>query len=121
MAYYAELNENNIVLRVVAISNEDCMDENGNEVEQLGIDRCLELFKTGNWKKTSYNGNIRKNYAGIGFFYDEQRDAFIDQKPDGEGWFLDENTCIWRNLEIEAEIERKELLRKQIEIGVTRV
>ena len=102
MAYFAELDKNNIVLRVVSIANSDCLDENNVEQEQLGINRCLELFETGIWVQTSYNRNIRKNYAGIGYTYDAQRDAFIEPQPEGDGWTLDETTCIWRNPELEV-------------------
>jgi hypothetical protein len=131
MAYFAELDQNNIVLRVVAISDQDCLDENGNEQEQLGINRCLELFKTGIWKKTSYNTfkgvhsngktQFRKNYAGIGFIYDSQKDAFIGPKPDGEGWILDENMCYWRNPEQEAAEAERKAVEEQLNIGVSRV
>lgn len=114
MAHFAELDANNVVLRVVVISNDDCKDESGVEQEQLGIKRCLELFKTGTWLQTSYNGKFRKNYAGIGGTYDAQRDAFIPPKPDGEGWVLDEVTCDWVNPELEAK-------QAAVTIGVTRV
>ena len=131
MAYFAELDQNNIVLRVVVINNEDCLDENGNEQEQLGINRCLELYQSGIWKQTSYNtrGNmhsrgkppLRKNYAGIGDTYDAQRDAFIGQKPDGDGWILDEGMCIWRNLAQETADALTASVRQQYAIGVDRV
>ena len=106
MAYFAELDENNVVLRVVAINDDDCLDENGNEQEQLGINRCLELFKSGIWKKTSYNTlkgvhlsgktPFRKNYAGVGYKYDEALDAFIPPKPFAS-WSLNEDTCLWES------------------------
>ena len=131
MAYFAELNENNIVLRVVAINDQDCLDENRNEQEQLGINRCLELFQGGIWKQTSYNTlkgvhangktPFRKNYAGIGDTYDAQRDAFISQQPDGEGWILDEQMCWWRNPALEAEIALRESIRLQNEMEINRV
>lgn len=131
MAYFAELDQNNIVLRVVAISDQDCLDENGNEQEQLGINRCLELFQSGIWKQTSYNTlqgvhangktPFRKNYAGIGDTYDAQRDAFIAQQPDGEGWILDEQMCWWKNPELEAREAERNALEQQLNIGVSRV
>jgi hypothetical protein len=104
MAYFAELDQNNIVLRVVAIKDEDCLDSNGNEQEQLGINRCLELFQGGIWKQTSYNTlknahlngktPFRKNYAGMGYTYDESRNAFIPVKP-YPSYILNEDTCQW--------------------------
>jgi len=131
MAYFTELDQNNIVLRVISINDQDCLDENGNEQEQLGINRCLELFQGGIWKQTSYNTlrgvhtngktPFRKNYAGIGYTYDAQRDAFISPQPDGEGWTLDEEMCCWRNLALEEEAALYEAERKKYEIGVDRV
>jgi hypothetical protein len=131
MAYFAELDQNNIVLRVIAISDQDCLDENGNEQEQLGINRCLELFQGGIWKQTSYNTlkgvhangktPFRKNYAGIGDTYDAQRDAFIAPQPDGEGWILDEEMCWWRNPAQEAEAALRESIRQQNEMEINRV
>jgi hypothetical protein len=93
MAHFAQL-ENNIVTQVIVVSNQDILDENGQESEQKGIDFCFNLLG-GTWKQTSYNGRIRKNYAGIGFTYDEGRDAFIAPKP-GASWVLDEVTCRWK-------------------------
>lgn len=93
MAHFAELDENNIVLRVIVVSNDVLMDENGNEVEQRGIDFCHNLLG-GNWKQTSYNAKFRKNYAGEGFTYDAQRDAFISPKA-VPSWVLNEETCRW--------------------------
>jgi hypothetical protein len=93
MAHFAKL-ENNVVTQVIVVSNQDILDENGQESEQKGIDFCSNLLG-GTWKQTSYNGNIRKNYAGIGFTYDEGRDAFIAPKP-FNSWLLDEDTCQWK-------------------------
>jgi hypothetical protein len=89
MSYWAEIDENNIVLRVLI---GDDNDPNGDEGYQWLIDNV-----GGTWIKTSYNGSIRKNYGGIGFTYDEIRDAFIPPKPDGVGWSLNEETCRWEN------------------------
>jgi hypothetical protein len=75
MAHFAELDENNIVLRVIVVNNNELLDENGNEVEQKGIDFCSNLLG-GTWIQTSYNGKIRKNFAGIGMFYDSTRNLF---------------------------------------------
>ena len=93
MAHFAQLDENNLVTQVIVVNNNDCLDSNGQESEQTGITFCQSLLG-GNWKQTSYNGNIRKNYAGIGYTYDYQRDAFIPQKPYAS-WILNEQTCQW--------------------------
>lgn len=84
MAHAAELDQNNCVIRVVVISN----DYEPN-IEQFATD----LFG-GVWKQTSYNATIRKNYAGIGYTYDADRDAFIPVKPENAIGF-DEETCQW--------------------------
>jgi hypothetical protein len=83
MSHWAELDKNNIVLRVL-VGNNNEPDEGQAFMESLG----------GTWVKTSYNGNIRKNFAGVGFTYDELRDAFIAPEPDNATGF-DENTCQW--------------------------
>lgn len=92
MAHFAELDENNVVKQVIVVHNNELLD-NGVESEAKGIAFCQSLFG-GTWIQTSYNGNIRKNYAGIGFTYDEDRDAFIPPKP-FNSWLLDEETCRW--------------------------
>jgi len=94
MAHYVELNHENIVTRVIP---------GPDEIEQSGIEQ-LYLLQTGNiWKRTSYNTQggqhpegkpFRKNYAGIGYKYDAQRDAFIPPQP-FQSWTLNENTCLW--------------------------
>ena len=93
MAHFAQLDENNVVLQVIVVNNSDCLDENGNESEPVGVSFCQSLLG-GNWKQTSYNGNMRKNYAGIGYNYDEQRNAFIAPQP-YPSWTLVEETCRW--------------------------
>jgi hypothetical protein len=75
------------------VSNDDCKDQQGNESEVIGAKFCQDLLG-GNWKQTSYNGNMRKNYAGIGYTYDSTRNAFIAPKPFAS-WVLDEATCRW--------------------------
>jgi hypothetical protein len=79
MAHFAELNETNTVLRVVVINNDDIVVD-GIEVEQKGIDLCVELFG-GTWIKTSYNNSIRGTYAGIGYSYNAVEDIFISPQP----------------------------------------
>jgi hypothetical protein len=94
MAHFAELDSNNVVLRVIVVGNKDTADANGVEKEHIGAAFCERLFG-GNWKQTSYNGNKRKNYAGIGYTYDATRDAFIPPKP-FNSWVLVEDTCQWK-------------------------
>ena len=93
MAHFAELGENNVVLRVIVVANSDTADAEGNEVEAIGAEFCRNLLG-GTWKQTSYNGNFRKNYAGIGYTFDSARDAFIPPKP-FNSWVLNETTCLW--------------------------
>ena len=76
MAHFAELNEHNYVKRIVVIDNSDLLDENGNESEALGIACCNELCGESIWVQTSYNGNMRGKFAGIGDYYDQERDVF---------------------------------------------
>lgn len=85
MSHWAEIDENNIVLRVLVGNNSE-PDEGEAFMNSLG----------GTCVKTSYNGNIRKNFAGIGYTYDTGRDAFIAPKP-YESWVLNEETCQWES------------------------
>lgn len=87
MAHFARLDENNIVIQVIVISNEDILDENGNESEEKGIDFCRNLIGLDTiWKQTSYNKNFRGRFAGIGMTYDPEKDLFkeevLEQDPD---------------------------------------
>ena len=93
MAHFAELDSNGVVQRVIVVANKDTSDANGNEVESIGVAFCQKLFG-GNWKQTSYNGNIRKNYAGIGYSYDAAIDAFVPPKP-YPSWVLNNETAQW--------------------------
>jgi len=97
MAYYAELNHENIVIRVIP---------GWDESVKSGMEQIL-LLETGNiWKRTSYNTvsgihqlggtPFRKNYAGIGYKYDSARDAFIPPQP-FPSWTLNESTCLWES------------------------
>jgi len=89
MAHFAKLGVGNIVETVEVVSNDIATDE------QTGVDFLNNLYGTRDtWKQTSYNNNIRKNYAGIGYTYDQTRDAFIPPKP-FNSWILDEDTCLW--------------------------
>jgi len=105
MASFAKLN-NNIVERVESVVNEVLKDSNGIEQEDNGIQFLRNLYNEPNaiWKQTSYNTiagihklggtPFRKNFAGIGYTYDSQRDAFISPKP-FNSWILNETTCLW--------------------------
>ena len=93
MAHFAELDENNVVLRVIVVSNADALDENGSESETVGAAFCQNLFG-GTWVQTSYNGNIRKNYAGIGYTYDAALDAFVPPQI-YPSWVLNSDTAQW--------------------------
>ena len=95
MAYFAKLDENNVVLEVLSVHNNELL-QDGVESEAKGI-QFLIHWSGGysNWKQTSYNGRIRKNYASIGYTYDANRDAFIPPQP-FPSWTLDEDTCFWK-------------------------
>jgi hypothetical protein len=88
MAHYARIGYNNIVEQVIVIPNEV------EPTEADGIAYCQQLLGQGEWRKTSYNASIRKNYAGIGYTYDVFRDAFIPPKP-FDSWIFNEQTCCW--------------------------
>ena len=89
MAHFAKLGTGNIVEKVEVVSNDIATNE------QAGVDFLNTLYGTRDiWKQTSYNGTIRKNFASIGYSYDQTRDAFIPPKP-FNSWTLDEDTCLW--------------------------
>ena len=94
MASFAKLGLNNKVIEVLSVHNNELLDSNGVEQEVNGIDFLTKLTGYPVWKQTSYNNNIRKNHAGIGYTYDEDRDAFIPKKPYAS-WILNEDTCQW--------------------------
>jgi hypothetical protein len=106
MASFAKIGLNSKVIEVVSVNNEVLKDSSGVEREELGIQFLNELYKWPIWKQTSYNtvGGIhnnggtpfRKNHAGIGYTYDEDRDAFISKKP-YNSWILNEQTCNWES------------------------
>jgi hypothetical protein len=89
MAHYARLDDNNVVTQVIVVANKDTADANGVEKESIGKAFCERLFG-GNWVQTSYNGNIRKRYAGIGYTYQGDLDAFVAPQP-YPSWTLDAN------------------------------
>ena len=104
MASFAKIGLNNKVIEVLSVVNEVLHDSNGVEQEVIGIDFLTKLTGYPLWKQTSYNtvGGVhsnngtpfRKNHAGIGYTYDEDRDAFIPKKP-FNSWILNETTCLW--------------------------
>jgi len=97
MAHFAQLDENNIVTQVIVVSDEDASDINGVEAEEIGVAFCKKLLGADtNWKQTSYNGNIRVRYAGIGYAYNEAFDAFIPPKP-YDSWILNEEIFNWES------------------------
>lgn len=81
MAHFARLNENSVVTMVTVVSNDDMIGDDGNELEALGVVVCENVVGPGPWVQTSYNGNFRKQYAGIGFTYDADADVFIIPSP----------------------------------------
>ena len=93
MAHFAELNADNIVLRVIVVNNAELLDANGREQEAVGVAFCQSLFG-GRWVQTSYNGSFRVRFAGQGYTYDENHDAFIAPKP-FPSWFFSENALDW--------------------------
>jgi hypothetical protein len=93
MAHFAQLNEENLVTQVIVVANQDTADQDGVENEAIGIEFCTNLLG-GRWVQTSYNANIRKNYAGIGYKYDATLDAFIPPQPFAS-WTLNEETAQW--------------------------
>ena len=90
MAHFAELDENNVVLQVIVVHNNELIDSDGNENEAKGIQFCNSLFGHTNWIQTSYNANMRKQFAGIGYTYDDVNDVFVSPQP-YPSWSLDEN------------------------------
>ena len=96
MAHFAKIGTDNIVTNVIVVDNEDILDENNVEQEALGIAFIHNLYNdnTTVWVQTSYNNNFRKNYAGMGYTYNETIDAFHAPKP-YSSWTLNETTCQW--------------------------
>jgi len=103
MAHFAQLDENNVVTQVIVVSNDDCSDSNGTESESIGVAFCQKLLGAEtNWKQTSYNENMRGNYAGIGYTYMENvatlgvgsTDIFIAPQPHAS-WTVGVATASW--------------------------
>ena len=95
MAHFAQLDENNIVTQVIVVGNSDIADVNGVESENVGVAFCQSLLGAEtNWKQTSYNGNMRVRYAGIGYSYNASLDAFVPPQPFAS-WTLDSGVADW--------------------------
>jgi hypothetical protein len=95
LAHFAKIDENNVVTQVIVVANEDTTDTNGVEVEEIGVAFCKKLLGAEtNWKQTSYNNNFRVRYAGIGYSFSEELNAFIPPKPFAS-WVLVEETADW--------------------------
>ena len=109
MAHFAKIGLNSKVIEVHVVANDVLKDSNGIEHEINGIKFLTEITYWPIWKQTSYNSTIRKNYAGPGYTYDEDRDAFIPPKP-YNSWILNEETCRWA-----APVVRPELTNEEIE------
>ena len=95
MAHFAQLDEHNVVIDVHVVHNNEMLTPEGVESEDMG--KTFFINWSGGhqkWAQTSYNGTFRKNYAGKGYTYDAQRDAFIPPKP-YPSWVLNESTCVW--------------------------
>jgi len=120
MAHFAQLDSNNVVTQVIVVSNDDTSDSNGTETESIGVAFCQKLLGADtNWKQTSYNGNMRGNYAGIGYTYMENvatlgvgsTDIFISQQPYAS-WTISTSAAQW-----EAPITQPTLTDEQIAAG----
>jgi len=94
MAHFAKIGLNNKVINVVTVNNNELLDADGVEQEVLGCQFLQGITGWAVWKQTSYNANFRKHFAGVGYTYDESRDAFIAPKPFAS-WILNEETCDW--------------------------
>ena len=112
MAHFAQLDENNVVTQVIVVSNDDCSDSNGVESESIGVAFCQKLLGANtNWKQTSYNGNMRTRYAGIGYSYNAELDAFVAPQPYAS-WTLNTETADW-----DAPVTQPTLTDEQIAAG----
>ena len=95
MAHFAQLDGDNKVINVIVVADAIITNSEDEQVEQLGIDFCKATYGNDtNWKQTSYNSNIRKNYAGLGYTYSVEKDAFISPQTH-RGWKLNDETCKW--------------------------
>lgn len=93
MAHFAQIDTDSTVTQVIVVNNAELLDEFGVEQEMRGRQFCTDLLG-GNWIQTSYNGNIRKNFACIGYTYNVELDAFVPPQP-YNSWILNQETCLW--------------------------
>ena len=96
MAHFAKINNENIVEQVIVVNNDIILKSDNTESELKGKQFLNATFGSSKWVQTSYNGTFRKNFAGIGFTYDTERDAFIPPKP-FNSWILNKDTCRWES------------------------
>ena len=118
MASFAKIGSNNKVIEVLSVHNNELLDSNGVEQEANGINFLTNLTGWSIWVQTSYNtiGGVhnnggtplRKNHAGIGYTYDEDRDAFIAPKP-FNSWLLNETTCLWNSPVARPDLTEEEI------------
>ena len=94
MAHFAKIGIDNTVLEVLVVNNVDCMTPQGEEREEIGVEFLKKLTGHESWKQTSYNGTFRKRYAGHGYTYNSELDAFVPPKPYAS-WTLDTETAAW--------------------------
>ena len=95
MAHFAKLGIDNVVLEVLVVNNVDTMTPQGEEKEEIGVEFLQKLTGHAAWKQTSYNGSFRKRYAGHGYTYNSELDAFIPPKP-FPSWVLDNDEANWK-------------------------
>lgn len=94
MAHFAEIDKKSIVIRVVVVADAAVSDKQGDVSEALGQDFLKALSKNGTWLLTFIDGGPRKNYAGVGFTYNADLDAYVSPRP-YQSWLLDKDTCLW--------------------------
>jgi len=93
MAHFAQLDENNFVIRTISVNDNDCLDDNGQESEAVGQSFCVQLFGESRWVQTSYNRTIRRNFAGSGMYYHQDKDVFVSAPP--KPWFFLNDQFEW--------------------------
>ena len=95
MGHFAKIGENNEVLSTIAVDNKDIVNEEGNEVEQIGIDYLTVVTGDSSWKQTSINSSFRTKLANVGDVYSEDMDCFHSIEPPYPSWSLNSSNCMW--------------------------